>query len=154
MPQDRTDNYELFLTIEELGKAIARQKKVRFQYREYGMDKKLHPRTREDGTPRVSATTRQPLETLKWSNGSTLDLAAYMKEHPYMYAGENVHAKLRIVRAMVGDMIDIFGKDIRFSDERDGYVTVAVYANEVAVGRLAGRLPPRCGGAGAKEGEG
>lgn len=182
MPQDRTDNYELFLTIEELGKAIARQKKVRFQYREYGMDKKLHPRTREDGTPREYVVTPyqlavqegkyylicnydkyddisnyrldrisnieildepgKPFETLKWSNGSTLDLAAYMKEHPYMYAGENVHAKLRIVRAMVGDMIDIFGKDIRFSDERDGYVTVAVYANEVAVEQFARNYGP------------
>lgn len=182
MPQNHTDNYELFLTIEELGKAITRQKKTRFHYCEYGLDKKLHPRTQEDGTPREYVVTPyqlavqagkyylicnydkyndisnyrldrisrieildepgKPFETLKWSNGHPLDLAAYMREHPYMYAGETVHAKLRVVRAMVGDMIDFFGKDIRFSDEHDGNVTVAVYANEVAVEQFARNYGP------------
>lgn len=182
MPQDRTDNKQLFFTIEELGKAIARQKKVRFQYREYGTDKKLHLRACEDGTPREYVVTPyqlavqegkyylicnydkyddisnyrldricniaildepgKPFGKLKWSGGRSLDLAAYMKEHPYMYAGENVHAKLRVVRAMVGDMIDIFGKDVRFSDETDAHVTVTVYANETAVEQFVRNYGP------------
>ena len=29
-------------------------------------------------------------------NGRTPDLATYMKEHPYMYAGDNVRAMFRV----------------------------------------------------------
>lgn len=49
---DRTDNKQLFLNIELLDEAINHQKKVAFQYLEYGTDKKLHPRKRPDGTVR------------------------------------------------------------------------------------------------------
>lgn len=38
----------------------------------------------------------KPFEHLKWSNGRTPDLATYMKEHPYMYAGDNVRAVFRV----------------------------------------------------------
>lgn len=51
-PDRKADNYELFLNIELLDEAIEKGKKVRFQYLEYGADKKLHPRTREDGSVR------------------------------------------------------------------------------------------------------
>ena len=37
----------------------------------------------------------KPFEHLKWANGRTLDLATYMKEHPYMYASDNVRAVFR-----------------------------------------------------------
>lgn len=37
----------------------------------------------------------KPFVHLKWVNGRTLDLATYMKEHPYMYAGDNVRAVFR-----------------------------------------------------------
>lgn len=42
----------------------------------------------------------KPFEHLKWANGRTLDLAIYMKEHPYMYAGDNVRAVFRATMAM------------------------------------------------------
>jgi len=38
----------------------------------------------------------KPFEHLRWVNGRTPDLAAYMKEHPYMYAGDNVRAVFRV----------------------------------------------------------
>lgn len=38
----------------------------------------------------------KPFEHLKWANGRTPDLATYMKEHPYMYAGDNVRAVFRV----------------------------------------------------------
>ena len=40
----------------------------------------------------------KPFEHLKWANGRTLDLATYMKEHPYMYAGDNVRAVFRVAK--------------------------------------------------------
>ena len=38
----------------------------------------------------------KPFEHLKWANVRTPDLATYMKEHPYMYAGDNVRAVFRV----------------------------------------------------------
>ena len=40
----------------------------------------------------------KPFEHLKWVNGRTPDLATYMKEHPYMYAGDNVRAVFRVAK--------------------------------------------------------
>lgn len=42
----------------------------------------------------------KPFEHLKWANGRTPDLATYMKEHPYMYAGDNVRAVFRVAKTM------------------------------------------------------
>lgn len=42
----------------------------------------------------------KPFEHLKWANGRTPDLATYMKEHPYMYAGDNVRAVFRVAKAL------------------------------------------------------
>jgi predicted DNA-binding transcriptional regulator YafY len=45
-------NNELFYNIEILDDAIQHRRKVSFYYCEYAMDKKLHRKCREDGTPR------------------------------------------------------------------------------------------------------
>lgn len=42
----------------------------------------------------------KPFEHLKWANGRTPDLAIHMKEHPYMYAGDNVRAVFRVAKAL------------------------------------------------------
>lgn len=84
----------------------------------------------------------KPFETLTWSNGRRLNLAEYMKEHPYMYSAENVHVRFRINRAMISDIIDMFGKDVRFSDESDTEVTVTAYTNEAAMMQFAKRYSP------------
>lgn len=51
-PEDRADNKQLFWNIEVLDEAISRKRKVFFHYLEYGTDKKLHKRTRPDGSER------------------------------------------------------------------------------------------------------
>ena len=66
----------------------------------------------------------KPFEKLKWSDGKRLDLAEYMKKHVYMYSSADSSVKFRIVKPMISDVIDMFGKDIRFYDE-----TVCVKAN-------------------------
>lgn len=50
LPETAPKNPELFLTIEVLDEAIAKQRQVAFTYNGYGTDKKLHPRLCEDGT--------------------------------------------------------------------------------------------------------
>lgn len=54
----------------------------------------------------------KPFGTLKWANDRALDLAGYMKEHPYMYSSGTVRVKFRVVRAMISD--------VRFSDISSG----------------------------------
>lgn len=52
----------------------------------------------------------KPFETLKWSGHQPMNLNEYMKEHVYMYSSENAFVKFRIVKAMISDVIDLFGK--------------------------------------------
>lgn len=77
--------------------------------------------------------TVKPFELLKWADGKSRDLAAYMKEHPYMYSAGNVRVKFRICRDMVSDVIDLFGSDILFSNEEGRLLTVIIGAVDVEV---------------------
>lgn len=182
MPEDKTDNRQVFLNIELLDEAISRKHKISFHYLEYGTDKKLHHRLRPDGTVREYIINPyqlaakegkyylicnydkyddisnyrvdriadiklldepvKPFERLKWANEKTLDLAAYMKEHPYMYSADNVRVKFRVCRAMVSDVIDLFGTDVRFSDEDEGHVTVSTFTNGMAAEQFAKNYGP------------
>ena len=83
----------------------------------------------------------KPFESLPWAHGRSLDLAAYMREHPYMYSSENVRAKLKIVPAMVSDAIDMFGKKVRLEKEGDA-VAVTLTANEMALKQFAKNFAP------------
>lgn len=83
----------------------------------------------------------KPFSSLPWAKGSTLDLAAYMREHPYMYASENVHAKLQITPAMLSDILDYFGKEIRLSKENDT-IYVMLTASEMALAQFAKNFAP------------
>ena len=181
-PEDKTDNKQLFLTIELLDEAISRGRKVSFKYLEYGTDKRQHIKTRNDGTERVYIISpyqmaakegkyylicnygkyddisnyrldritelkildepTKPFEHLKWANGRTLDLATYMKEHPYMYASDNVRAVFRVAKTMVSDVIDLFGTEVTFSDEDDAGVTVTAFTNEMAMEQFALNFAP------------
>ena len=84
----------------------------------------------------------KPFSELKWSGNRKLDLAEYMKEHVYMYSSENVHVKFRIVKPMITDVIDMFGKEVVFSDEDETHVTVAVKTNERAMEQFAKNFAP------------
>lgn len=75
----------------------------------------------------------RPFKELKNANGQDLNLGEYMKEHIYMYSGGETHVRFRVVRRMVTDIVDIFGKDVRFEDVTDDYVTVSVNVNEQAM---------------------
>lgn len=84
----------------------------------------------------------KPFETLKWSGHQPMNLNEYMKEHVYMYSGENAFVKFRIVKAMISDVIDLFGKDVKFSEETDTHVSVSVHVNERAAEQFAKNYAP------------
>ena len=75
----------------------------------------------------------RPFKELKNANGQDLNLGEYMREHIYMYSGGETHVRFRVVKRMVTDIVDIFGKDVRFENETDEYVTVSVNVNEQAM---------------------
>ncbi len=79
----------------------------------------------------------KPFESLHGANGQRLDLGQYMKEHIYMYSSDSARVTFRIVRAMVSDVIDLFGKDVRFFDETPTHVSVSVNATEKAAEQFA-----------------
>lgn len=43
---------------------------------------------------------------------------------------------------MIGDVIDLFGKDVVFSDETEESVTVSVYTNEMSAAHFAQSFAP------------
>ena len=182
LPEDKTENKQLFWNIEMLDEAIAKQQKVSFKYLEYDTDKKPHVKCDKDGVERIYIVSpyqmaaregkyylicnydyyndvsnyridritdirvldekAKPFENLDWSNGMRLDLAEYMKEHPYMYSSDNVRAKIRIVRPMIGDILEMFGHDVTFSSKTDTHVDVRLLANEMALIQFAKNYAP------------
>lgn len=182
LPEDKTDNKQLFLNIELLDEAISHGRKVSFKYLEYDTDKRQHIKKRPDDTERVYIISpyqmvaregkyylicnydkyndisnyrldritqleildepAKSFETLEWSRGRTLDLAEYMKTHPYMYSSENVRVKFRITLPMISDIIDMFGTEVSFSDKDDSGVTVTTVTNERAIEQFAKNFAP------------
>lgn len=79
----------------------------------------------------------KPFESLPWARGRSLDLASYMAEHPYMFSSEAVRARLQVARAMVSDVIDMFGKSVKFGGETADTVEVSLTANAMAIEQFA-----------------
>ncbi len=81
-------------------------------------------------------------EKLKGSGGRQLDLESYMKKHVYMFTSDDVYAEFRIEKFLLSDIIDMFGKDVRFSDEDETHVTVCANVNEMAMEQFAKSFAP------------
>lgn len=182
MPEDKTDNKQLFYNIELLDEAISKEQKVHFHYLEYRSDKKLHKRCGKDGKVRdyvmnpyqlvakegkyylicnndkydsvgnyrvdritdmeILPERVKPFNTLKDSDGRPLDLKKYMEEHIYMFAGKTVRAVFRITKDCLSDVIDVFGKDVKFSEETDTHITVTADVNNLAMEQFAKNYTP------------
>ena len=84
----------------------------------------------------------KPFESLPESNGRRLDIRDYMTKHPYMFASEDIRAVFRIDKIILSDTIDMFGKNIRLTDETDEQITVTVTVNEMAVEQFAKSFTP------------
>ena len=71
-----------------------------------------------------------------------MDLNKYTKEHVYMYSSDIAFVKFRMVKAMISDVIVLFGKDVVFSEETDTHVVVSVHVNERAAEQFAKNYAP------------
>lgn len=82
---------------------------------------------------RILDTPRKPFSKLRNSDGKNLNLGDYMKNHIYMYCGGDTRVRFKVVPEMVTDVIDVFGKDVTFEGEQDGYVVVSTMVTEGAM---------------------
>ena len=87
-------------------------------------------------------TKRKPFSKLKNSNGESFNLADYMKTHIYMYTSGDTRVRFKVVPAMVTDVLDIFGKDVRFEEETEDHVTVSASVTEAAMIQFAKSYSP------------
>lgn len=182
MPEDKTNNKQVFYNIDILDEAIGKGRKVSFKYLEYGTDKKQHPKLDKNGEERVYVASPYQMvakegkyylicnydpyddvsnyridritdieildvkiksfEKLKGSNGQRFDLSEYMKKHVYMYSSEDSTVCFRIIKSMISDIIDMFGKDVRFYDESEESVCVKAKVNEAAMVQFAQSYAP------------
>ena len=120
MPRDRTDNKQLFYTIELLDEAISRKRKVSFKYLDIGTDKKPRPRCRPDGTKRLYVCT--PYQMVA-NEGKYYLICNYDKY--------NDITNYRIDRIVDLDILDEPGKPFSSLDEaRGGSLDLAKYMRE------------------------
>lgn len=176
------NNQQIFANIELIDEAISNNRKISFNYMDYGTDKKMYPKKNKHGEVRTYKINPyqmaakdgkyylicnfdgysnisnyridriknieilderiKPFKELVDSDGGRLDLNSYMKEHIYMYSSANEQVTFRIVRAMISDVIDIFGGDIGFKDETDTHVTVVAKVNLRAMFQFAKNYAP------------
>ncbi len=179
---DINRNQQIFANIEMIDEAISRNRKISFNYMEYGTDKKLHPKVHKEGNERVYIINpyqmaakdgkyylicnyekyddisnyridriknieilkdkRKPFEKLQEANGGSLNLNEYMKEHIYMYSSGNENVTFKIVKAMISDVLDMFGDNVKFKDETDTHVTVMTKVNVRSMKQFAKNFAP------------
>ena len=84
----------------------------------------------------------KPFENLHGADKNGLNLQKYMAEHIYMFSSDNVRTDFRIPRAMISDVIDVFGDSVSFYNETDTHVTVSAYVNKLAMFHYAKSFAP------------
>lgn len=84
----------------------------------------------------------KPFENLKDSNSRRLNIKEYMKQHIYMFSSEVIRTEFVIEKFLISDVIDLFGKDVKFSDETDTHVTVTATVDRMAMEHFARNFVP------------
>ena len=149
-------NQETFLSVEVLDEAVSRRCQVEFQYMEYGMDKRLHPRReqpyrvspyglfftngnyyllcRYQGKENISHYRVDRIQSPVLLEDQPiaplppgLDLERYVRERAYPFPGEAVRAVLRCEADLVSDVLDRFGMETQLRDNGDGTFDAMVF---------------------------
>ena len=156
--KDTEINPAWFWNLEVLDEAIDQKHSVKFDYYDYGEDKKLHLKNNHEVNPyKIVAKNdhyylicqEEPFDNLvhyridKIKNMEKLEneflpireirWKEYLAEHPYMSSGKSELIRLRIAKEMVGNLIDWFGDTFRFdhSDDKkpDNVLDIRLNAN-------------------------
>ena len=84
----------------------------------------------------------RPFTELPEACGYDFVLGKYMKEHRNMYASDHVVVRFKIVRRLIADIVDVFGKDVVFEQDLGDYVIVRATVTELAMIHFAKFLSP------------
>ena len=165
-------NREVLLVVEVLEEAIAAGQQVSFQYMEYRMDKKLHPRRerpyqvhpyglcfangnyylicRYPGYDTLSHyrvdRIQNPVLTPEPRDPlpQGLDLSRYVRERVYQISGTSIQAVLRCENSLLSDILDRFGLDTMPHDNGDGTFDAVVTAEPEGLKFWAMQYLERC----------
>ena len=158
----RGSNQETFLSVEVLEEAVSRRCQVEFQYMEYGMDKRLHPRRerpyrvspyglcfsngnyyllcRYQGAEDISHYRVDRIQSPVLLEGQSiellppgLDLERYVRERVYPFPGKAVRAVLRCEADLLSDVLDRFGMETQLRDNGDGTFDAVVFTGAVGL---------------------
>ncbi len=81
---------------------------------------------------RLLDTPAKPMKKVQGlENG--LDLPKHMAEHIYMFSDKTEKVKFRAKKYIVSEIIDWFGKDVKFNDETEDEVTAEVKVSRMAM---------------------
>lgn len=178
LTDDRPNHASMTDRIDIIDQAIENEKKIKFNYGRYGVNKKcaveFQLKENEDGTIREYVVSPynivvnnskyylvckrdgkdylenfrldrienvdmidEPLIPVNKVKGYNLGLNInqYMKEHIFMFSDEIVCAKLLIGNKyyIIGDILDFFGKDIKFKKYSDDQLLLSVKANKTSI---------------------
>ena len=130
----KTMNESIYYIVDDIHNAITNNKKIRFEYLRWNLDKKMERRKdkikhyRVDKMRDIELTDdkREGKEHFK-----QFDMAAYARMNFGMFGGEEVRVNLHFQNEMVGVLLDRFGKDIPiYKTDKEGwsetYVDVAL----------------------------
>ena len=165
-------NREVLLAVEVLEEAIAAGQQVSFQYMEYRMDKKLHPRRerpyqvhpyglcfangnyylicRYPGYDTLSHyrvdRIQNPVLTPEPRDPlpQGLDLSHYVQERVYQISRTSIQAVLCCENSLLSDVLDRFGLDTMLHDNGDGTFDAVVTAEPEGLKFWAMQYLERC----------
>ena len=86
---------------------------------------------------KILDTKRKPFNKLTDSHGNRFDLGDYMKNHIYMYSSGDTRVRFKFKSVMVSNIIDIFGKEVRFEEENEDYTIASTKVTEAAMIQFA-----------------
>jgi len=84
-----------------------------------------------------------PFRKLKEANGNSLNLKDYMNEHVFMCSGEPERIRLKIVKTLLYEVVDTFGKDIRIVRNYDPFLDIDIRAARNSVEQFLRRYTPQ-----------
>lgn len=149
----KTDNRQVFWNIECLDEAIAQKKQVQFLYLEYGMDKKMHPRSEKPytvnpygmvymnehyylicnrhGFPGTSLYRIDRMQDIVMLD-KTVDRSGELRDHTvdavYAFSGTPERITMHCRKMILNDIIDKFGIGVQLRECDENTVTVSFTA--------------------------
>lgn len=144
----KSTNKEVFLNVEVINEAIDKAKKIKFNYLEYGLDKKLHPRREKpyivsphemlamnqkyylaasaEGHEDVILFRMDFIDGIEILADTKLKIKDYeldrrIRKATYAFIGEAERIVMRCDKGILSYVIDEFGLDINIRDESEKY---------------------------------